>query len=69
MKISRVLRCKEKIALKKRVCTVVKEYKEQGTIRHLQGSGKLSKLTTKALLEVNAPKIVTNEQGRSRGRE
>ena len=34
-----VFRCKEKIALKKTVSTVVKKYKEHGVIGHLQGSG------------------------------
>ena len=57
------LRGKENIALKKTICTVVKKYKEHGMIGHLKGSGKLSKLTTEASVEVNAPKIVINEQG------
>ena len=63
------LRHKEKIVLKKMVCTVVKKYKEHGTIGHSQGSGKLSKFTTEALVEANAPTQNHHERTRSRGRK
>ena len=53
---------KEKSALKKMVCTVVKKYKEHRMIGHLQGSGNLSKLTTEILVEAKAPKIVTTNK-------
>ena len=55
------LRRKEKIALKKTVCTVVKTYKEHRMIGCLQRSGILSKLTTGAPVEMNVPKIVRNK--------